>query len=330
MSKDFFDPNVFDEDPEKDPTTTPVSGTPEPPEPPPFEVTPTHEAAAEPAGDFDTESEANPAYQLDTFRTAIIWLFCAVVGILLGMVTYFIFTSWTMGWLPGWVPLLVAVVIVLSSLFYARSVVKMNRERQPTDQQMAVPAYMQYIWVKQRTLYRIRHVLSVDRDMPEASEQRIHIVFRRHKMYAVKQCFLPAVALTAYIVLSIWSAVVTNIEDELPWFVWFGAFFALCLWLYIRYLRWQDWFFVMTDKNIILLELHSEWFWWLNGTDPRLPVRDVRFIATKDMAPWGNAFGYGALSIDGLTSLDVAYNDVDYVPNHHTIGKFAMMQVSAN
>ena len=140
----------------------------------------------------------------------------------------------------------------------------------------------------------------------------------------------PAIVLIVYLVLSTWLAIVTDIEQYTTAVIWVAILAVLVGWLYLRYRRWQDWFFIMTDKNIILLEMHPEWLWWLTGDDPRLPVQDVRFIKVKDMGAMGNSLNYGILQIDGLTSLDVDYNDVPYVPDHHTVGKFAMMLVNAN
>jgi hypothetical protein len=221
------------------------------------------------------------------------------------------------------------VLVLLFSMFYARSTTRMQSKQRPTARQLAVPYNPAYTDVRPKDIYRIRHVLGGDQSMPEGSEQRIHCVFRLHPHFAVAICWRRTLILLAYAALTAWLSLTTDFEKKVPAWIIVGILLVLGFRTYLRWLLWRDFFFVLTDQNIILARIHSPWFWWLKGRSPYLPVKSVNFVEL-DESRLGNAFDYGTLVIDGLSKLDVAYNRLKFVRRHDAIGKLVLAVVNAN
>ena len=279
-----------------------------------------------PSGDFDNTVAPMPDMSMSDVLPMTLLSTAVLVSFMLAI--DFVIYGWVASLTPGWVfPGVVAAELV-GAIINAWLVIRTAKLRRPTDLQMAVGCDPDYIWVSWSTLDNLRHYLSVDHKMPEQSEHIMYIATRLHPMQALMQMRWSLSALVSYIVISSWVAIITGFSLVLPPVIWIAVLFGLIAWAAAGYLRWHDWYLLVTDKNIVLIQMHPPWLWWLKGSAPRLPLSKVNFSQHEDQGAMGNALGYGILKVDGLSELDVEYNKLEFIRKHEALAKFISMLIS--
>lgn len=284
---------------------------------------PQEETALEPAGDVLPVPHASSSVK----SSAVIF---AVSFLVLGLSIDIIVFGWFRYRLPGWVYLTILLAFTVLGGCYGYFMVRVGGKRTPSSLEASVPATTGYVWVSEKTLYSLRHHLNVDINLPRGSDHRIHIVTRRHKMYLAKQLLAPALVTFVYLVLSGWLAAVTDIENHTSSPVWILVLLVLSVWAVLRYHKWADWFFVMTDQNIYLITQHPVWLWWIPDKAPTAHIADLKSAFYEDQRI-GKVVGYGRARFNVQGELDNSYfNSIEYVPHAEEVAKRARLLIQAD
>lgn len=178
--------------------------------------------------------------------------------------------------------------------------------------------------ISDRSLDTLRHKFMGEQGHEIEREQVIHLVTRKHWMYAIKCMRLPLGLLAVYLALTAWLATVTNLPSHVPAWLFVVILGALAVWCSTGFLRWYGWYFAITDRYAVIIIQYPVHAWWMQDNTHRVLLSRIDVGKASSQRIFGDLFGYGIAGGDTRSSQDEEFHHLDYMPQYLVINNLLL------
>jgi hypothetical protein len=216
------------------------------------------------------------------------------------------------------------VAVVGLTIMHCLLVYSRLRKRVPHPSTFAIHINPYGKRISDRSLNALRHTFLGEHGHDIEREQVVHLVTRKHWAYAVKCMRLPLTLLVAYLGLTMWLAIVTQVTSHLSSWLFVLILVALVAWCGIGFLRWRAWYFVVTDRYTRIIVQYPPHVWWMHEKVSEVKLSRIDVGKATNQRIFGDLLGYGVAGGDTRSSEDVDFHHLDYMPQYLVVNNLLL------